>query len=203
MEADQEQDPLLKRLFETQRQQEGKEVPAFAEVYGKAQQKQQKMKNIRLTLTIAVALIILAGLAILATDRERFTEPVQIAAAGLNYYRALQEEGKFVVNDIRFAYDRADLQPESMSIIKTIAEMLEAHPEVKLSVEGHTDASGSSTYNQELSQARAAAVRQALIDTGIDGARLRSVGYGESKPVASNEDDAGRAKNRRVEFVGF
>lgn len=203
MKEPKEQEHLLNRLFEEQREQEIAQMPSFSKLYEKAQQKHQKMKKIRLTLLVAFALVVLAGLAILTTDKQQTGENVPIAAAGLNFYESLQNKGKFVVNNIQFAFNRADLKPESMSIIETIAEMMEAHPEVRLSVEGHTDAQGASNYNQELSAARAAAVRQALIDKGIASGRLKAVGFGESQPLADNNSDAGRAKNRRVEFVGF
>lgn len=198
-----EQDQFIHQLFREQREQEAIDAPAFTELYAKAKQKHQKMKNIKISLLIGLALILLAGLAILTTDKDRVDPDMKVASAGFNYYQALETEGKFVINNIQFAFNRADLKPESMSIISTIAQMMADHPEVKLSVEGHTDAHGAASYNQELSGARAEAVRQALINRGVAADRLRSAGYGESKPVAENDSDAGRAKNRRVEFVRF
>ncbi len=112
-------------------------------------------------------------------------------------------EAEIVTNDIRFQFDRADLKPESMEIIQSIAKMLTEHPEVRLSIEGHTDNQGSLTYNQELSGLRAAAVKQALVNLSIHPDRLKSRGFGEEKPVADNQTEEGRAKNRRVEFVRF
>ena len=88
-----------------------------------------------------------------------------------------------------------------MSIIDSIAVMMKKHPEIRLSIEGHTDNLGSSSYNLELSTARALAVKQALITLSIEEKRLSSKGSGESKPIADNTTDQGRAKNRRVEFV--
>ncbi|WP_170110317.1 OmpA family protein [Flavilitoribacter nigricans] len=203
MDKHKEQEHLLNQLFREQREADAVGSPSFREVYGKAQQKHGKMKRIKLTLIIAIAVVALASLAILTTDREQANAPIQVAKAGLSFYEDLQANGKFVVNDIQFAFNSTDLKPESQSIIQTIAKMMEEHPEVRLSVEGHTDDRGSENYNQELSARRAAAVRQAIIGEGIAASRLKAAGFGEVKPVTGNDSDAGRAKNRRVEFVSF
>lgn len=203
MDKHKEPEHLLNQLFQEQRKEEQKISPSFAELYGKAQHQHQKMKNIKLTIAVAIGLVVLAGLAILTTSKDQSPDNIQVAKAGISFYESLQQNGKFVVNDIHFAFNSLDLKPESMTIIETIAEMMEDHPEVRLSVEGHTDAHGASNYNQELSASRAGAVRQALIKEGVDPSRLKAAGFGESQPVADNGSDAGRAKNRRVEFVGF
>ncbi len=75
------------------------------------------------------------------------------------------------------------------------------HPEIKLSVEGHTDSDGDEALNQSLSEKRAQAVADHLINMGIDGSRLTSKGWGETKPVSINNTSEGKAANRRVEFV--
>ncbi len=83
--------------------------------------------------------------------------------------------------------------------LRKVAEFLEAHPEAKAEIEGHTDSKGSRSYNMALSKKRAAAVRKALIDRfGVGSGRLSSEGYGPTKPVADNDEEEGRAKNRRV-----
>ena len=79
--------------------------------------------------------------------------------------------------------------------------LLADFPGAVIEVGGHTDATGSTELNQALSQLRAEAVRAALIAQGVDAARLRAVGYGESRPVADNDTDEGRARNRRVELA--
>ena len=80
--------------------------------------------------------------------------------------------------------------------------MLKEHPELKLTIEGHTDNVGSAASNQSLSEKRAAAVRQALIDSyQVDGARLQAKGLGQTKAAASNDTPEGRQSNRRVELV--
>jgi len=72
---------------------------------------------------------------------------------------------------------------------------------VKLEVQGHTDNIGEIDYNQDLSERRAEAVRQALLERGVEANRLRSRGFGESQPIAPNDTEEGRAKNRRTQFV--
>ena len=80
--------------------------------------------------------------------------------------------------------------------------MLSSHPDIELvRVEGHTDSQGKDAYNKDLSQRRAEAVKAYLVDQGLDGARLDPVGFGEEKPIRDNRTKAGRAANRRVEFI--
>lgn len=88
----------------------------------------------------------------------------------------------------------------SFEIIDQVAFVLKANPEIKLIIEGHTDSVGDAAKNLKLSDGRAAAVRVALIQRGVEGGRLESIGYGESKPIASNKTSKGKAANRRVEF---
>jgi outer membrane protein OmpA-like peptidoglycan-associated protein len=85
-----------------------------------------------------------------------------------------------------------------------VAEALKVNPQfVKLTIAGHTDNVGSEEFNLQLSQQRADRVRDALVDRGVDGDRLVTRGYGETRPRAPNRTPAGRAQNRRVEFIPF
>jgi len=103
---------------------------------------------------------------------------------------------------IEFAFDRATVQPQYQPLIHQAAEFIRRYPQMKILIAGHTDSRGSEEYNLKLSQRRAEAVRRALITTeGIDPDTLVAVGYGESKPVASNDTEAGRQQNRRVEVI--
>ena len=87
-------------------------------------------------------------------------------------------------------------------MLKQIGDMLAQHGEMKLAIEGHTDNVGAAAANQSLSEKRAAAVKAYLVQTfRIDAARLTAQGFGASKPVTPNADEAGRQKNRRVELV--
>ena len=105
------------------------------------------------------------------------------------------------LDDVLFEVDAAELQPGAQSTIGRIAQFMQEHPDRNLLIEGHTDATGAAAYNQMLSEQRAEAVRAALSQQGIDPGRVRVQGLGESYPVASNDTQAGRQLNRRVEIV--
>jgi OOP family OmpA-OmpF porin len=103
---------------------------------------------------------------------------------------------------VQFDQGRASVKPGSLPELEQFAEYLKQHPGERAEIRGHTDKQGSPAKNQKLSQARAKAVRKALIEKfGIAPGRLTSKGYGSSKPVASNKTAAGREKNRRIEAV--
>jgi outer membrane protein OmpA-like peptidoglycan-associated protein len=108
----------------------------------------------------------------------------------------------FSFPNIQFEFGKAAIKRESFEILGEVAAILTNHPEINVEVQGHTDAIGTDQANKKLSQERAEAVRDHLIDIHmIEPIRMLPIGYGESKPVADNETDAGRAMNRRVDFV--
>jgi len=102
---------------------------------------------------------------------------------------------------INFAFDKADIQPDSRPIIDEIVKLLQDNPGLNVTVEGHTDNVGAPDYNKGLSDARAKSVVAALTARGIEARRLTAVGYGQGRPIADNSTDEGRAQNRRVELV--
>jgi len=103
---------------------------------------------------------------------------------------------------VNFAFDKAQLTPEAENILEEAVTLLkETDGIVEVRVEGHTDSIGAEAYNQDLSQRRAQSVVDYLTSRGINGNNLLPVGLGENFPVASNDTDAGRAANRRVDFV--
>nr|WP_244635964.1 OmpA family protein [Chthonobacter albigriseus] len=115
---------------------------------------------------------------------------------------AIDETGRISLYGILFDFDKATLKDESKPTLDEIAKLLTEDPDLELLVVGHTDSEGSFDYNLDLSNRRAAAVAAALVETyGIPQARLSSFGCSFAAPVASNADEAGRAKNRRVELV--
>lgn len=116
--------------------------------------------------------------------------------------RVKVERSRILIEDqIYFDVDRATIKAESDSLLDEIAATFEDHPElVMIRIEGHTDSDGEALYNLRLSQARAESVVQALVDRGVDEDRMEPVGFGEARPLASNADALGKAKNRRVEF---
>ena len=115
--------------------------------------------------------------------------------------KAIAETGKFVTNNILFETGKATLKPESMEEIQKVADYMKKNPSVRFEVQGHTDNQGSDKINDPLSQQRAEAVVKALAQLGCDEFNLRAVGKGSHEPVADNKTDAGRAQNRRVEFI--
>jgi len=131
----------------------------------------------------------------------RFIKNIRLAKGAVKLYDKLQQDGKIVSNGIRFESGKSTIKPESMGVINEIYELMEEHPDVKFSVEGHTDNVGDEDYNQKLSEQRAEAVVNKLIEMGLSKDRFVSKGHGESQPVASNDTAEGKASNRRVEFI--
>ena len=115
--------------------------------------------------------------------------------------KAIQETGKFVTNNILFDTGKATLKQESMIEIMRVADYMKKNPTARFEVQGHTDNQGSDKINDPLSQQRAEAIVKALEGLGVDGFNLKAVGKGSHEPVADNNTEAGRAKNRRVEFI--
>jgi outer membrane protein OmpA-like peptidoglycan-associated protein len=105
-----------------------------------------------------------------------------------------------VLRGVNFDFDKANIRSDAEPILDAAASSLQAEQPVSIGVEGHTDSTGSDDYNQGLSIRRATAVRDYLEKKGIDAARMTIEGYGETKPVASNDTEEGRAQNRRVEL---
>lgn len=116
--------------------------------------------------------------------------------------QALETAGHIALYGIYFDTNKSQVKPESKPTLEQIANLLKQMPQLKLGVVGHTDNVGDDASNLRLSQRRANAVVTALVEEyGIDEARLQASGEGENKPVAGNDSEAGRAKNRRVELV--
>ncbi len=194
-----EQDYITK-LFQELRTEEAAQTPAFEVIFGEAKQKQNTMK-IRRWLAVAAMIAVIAFVGIAHNNTNPSGENIITLKATTPLYTHLMKYGKIVTNDIYFEYDKAVLQAKSTEIIVEMADMLKAHPEIRLSIEGHTDSQGSTSYNQKLSNSRAAAVKQALLQLGIADERLTYKGWGESKPAYSNDNENGKKRNRRVEFV--
>ena len=105
------------------------------------------------------------------------------------------------MNNILFEYKSFELMPKSVTLLRPIAKYLKAHPSYKLKINGYTDNIGSKRYNYRLSSERAESVKYALVNMGIAPGRLITHGYGEDRPVATNNTKHGRALNRRIEFT--
>ena len=113
---------------------------------------------------------------------------------------SLNKQG-FVALYINFDTNKATIKPESRPVVDQIVLLLKGNPGLKVSVEGHTDNTGTPQRNKTLSQERAQSVVSALVAAGIDKGHLSAVGWGQEKPVADNRSEEGKAKNRRVEIV--
>ncbi|MDZ4714684.1 MAG: OmpA family protein [Cytophagales bacterium] len=113
---------------------------------------------------------------------------------------ALNTDGHLALY-INFDFGKADIKPETKAVIDQLVGMLAANPELKVSIEGHTDNVGTPATNKTLSESRARSVMNEIVRNGINAARLSSKGWGQDKPVSDNTSDEGRAKNRRVEIV--
>jgi OOP family OmpA-OmpF porin len=101
---------------------------------------------------------------------------------------------------IEFDFDKSVVKPEFYSNVNAVGEFLQNYPTATITVEGHTDNVGKNAYNQKLSERRAKAVKKYIVDKfGIDAKRIKAIGYGESKPVDTNETAEGRYHNRRVQ----
>ena len=145
-------------------------------------------------------------------DHIDYITNIRLAKGGVELYdrneqtmsaveKAIAETGKFVTNNILFETGKATLKPESMAEIQKVADYMKKNPSARFEVQGHTDNQGSDAVNDPLSQQRAEAVVKALEGLGCDPFNMRAVGKGSHEPVADNKTDAGRAKNRRVEFI--
>lgn len=132
-----------------------------------------------------------------------YVKNIRIAKGAVPLYDKFLTDGKFVTTGIKFDVNKATIKPESMGTINYVVKMMQEHPELKFSVEGHTDSDGDDASNLKLSEARAKAVMDQMVKLGIESSRLSSKGHGESKPLAGNDTSEGKAQNRRVEFVKF
>lgn len=128
--------------------------------------------------------------------------PIRVAAGGRDLYEAIAAQGRVAVHAILFDTDAATIRPESADTLAGIAQMLKEHPDLRLMIEGHTDSTGDFDHNMDLSRRRAESVMQWLVERdGVDRGRLRTNGLGPTYPSDSNDTEAGRQQNRRVELV--
>lgn len=117
---------------------------------------------------------------------------------------AVKREGDLLAitlkGDVGFDLDSDVVRPGLYNELDRIAQIMVKYPQTSILVEGHTDSTGSETYNQQLSERRASSVTSLLVQRGVDAQRINIIGYGESQPVATNDTPEGRQMNRRVEI---
>jgi len=129
-----------------------------------------------------------------------YVEPVAPAPVEPVVYEEVEAEPVRVELDVKFDFDKSNVKQDSYSDIENLAEFMKQYPQTATTVEGHTDSVGNAAYNQKLSERRASAVRDTLVNQyGVEADRINAVGYGKERPVADNATSEGRAINRRVE----
>jgi outer membrane protein OmpA-like peptidoglycan-associated protein len=116
-------------------------------------------------------------------------------------YRETDRGVVITLGDVLFEVGEADLLSAAQQNLSDVIELLDSEPDAAIRIEGHTDATGPSALNLRLSEQRAMAVRDALIGLGVDASRMNAVGMGEDFPIATNESEEGRARNRRVDVI--
>lgn len=136
------------------------------------------------------------------SDKVMFTN-FRLAQGGKDIKSALDTDGKIVTHGILFDTGKDVLKAESLPTLKRILGLLNDDPGLKFSIEGHTDNQGGKEINRPLSEKRAVAVKAWLAGKGIEESRMKTAGFGDSKPIDTNGTAEGRANNRRVEFVKF
>jgi outer membrane protein OmpA-like peptidoglycan-associated protein len=133
--------------------------------------------------------------------QKHYIKNIRIAKGAVPLYDRMMTDGKIITYGIMFDVGKSIIKPESMGEINRIVKLIQDNPNLKFSVEGHTDNTGNAASNQTLSEARSKAVVDKLVEMGVAADRLQSAGKGQTSPLADNNTDEGRAKNRRVEFV--
>lgn len=133
-------------------------------------------------------------------DRQEARLRQQTAGTGVEIIRQGDELVLRMPEGITFAYNQADVQPQFRATLDAVASTLQEYRSTAIDIYGHTDSTGSDSYNQGLSERRAQSVANYLTTRGIDRVRIATRGYGETQPIADNGTEAGRAANRRVEI---
>ncbi len=164
------------------------------------------------SLVVAGGTAELSGLAVTEAASQSIESLVALSLPGLEVVNLLEvgaDEHELVqgkldgldLTRVTFSVGSTDLEPAGLSVLATVVAILGDHPDVVIEIGGHTDATGSEDKNVELSQGRAEAVLEYLVDGGVARERMTAVGYGSQHPVGDNFTEAGRAANRRIEIV--
>jgi len=138
-----------------------------------------------------------AGIGAYMDKQERELRQIE----GIDVYRTDDDELNVVVrNEVLFDYNSTGLRSGSKSTLREMAQVFDRYDDTRIRIEGHADSTGSSSYNERLSERRASSVASYLENLGVGDSRLDTVGFGESRPRSSNSTSSGRQKNRRVEI---
>lgn len=134
-------------------------------------------------------------------DRQQAELRRELAGSGVEVERRGDDIVLNMPSDVTFGVDQSDVQSRFYPVLDDIAATLSRYPQTLIDVAGHADSTGADAYNQALSERRASSVASYLVSRGVLQDRLYVVGYGESRPIASNATEQGRAQNRRVEIT--
>lgn len=134
-------------------------------------------------------------------DRQEAKLRRQLEGSGVRVVRNGDQIDLIMPGNITFNTDQSSIRPAFTDTLESVALVLKEFDQTTIRIEGHTDSTGSDSYNQLLSESRASSVRDFLLNRGVQPGRTRAVGYGERYPVASNDTAAGREQNRRVELT--
>jgi outer membrane protein OmpA-like peptidoglycan-associated protein len=132
-------------------------------------------------------------------DQPKLTMKLTLRFKGFTPARGKSEPPRFVLDGVNFDTGKASLRPDSFPRLDGVVEYMAHKKSTRIEISGHTDNVGNPKGNKSLSEKRAVACRDYLISKGIDGARVQAVGYGDERPIAPNDTDAGRQQNRRIE----
>ena len=133
----------------------------------------------------------------LAREQSR-ADSIRAAREGAN--RAIADARATITNPVMFEFDKSDLTADDVARLDAKIPLLNANPDLRIRVAGHTDSRGSDEYNMALGQRRAASAKRYLTQHGISTGRVETVSFGEERPVATGDDEASMAQNRRAEF---
>ncbi|WP_426112111.1 OmpA family protein [Pseudomonas sp. DSP3-2-2] len=162
----------------------------------------QRVELAKQTINLRTAEENLKGAAAARAQARLDARDAQIKALQSSLNAKQTERGTLVTfGDVLFDLNKAELRSSGLTNVSQLAKFLQDNPDRKVIVEGYTDSSGSAAYNQSLSERRAGSVRNALVQMGVDPARIVAQGYGKEYPVADNTSNSGRAQNRRVEVT--
>ncbi len=188
---------------------------------------EKQTSNLGKGAAIGAAVGALVGIVSSDSSRKRKERALKLAGVGaitgggVGYYMDVQEaklrqklqaSGVGVTRDgdniilnmpgnITFQVDKSDVKPDFVKILGSVTEVLKEYKSTMIQVAGHTDSSGSTSYNELLSKSRAQAVSDELLKFGVQAVRIETIGFGELSPIASNDTPAGREQNRRVELT--
>jgi outer membrane protein OmpA-like peptidoglycan-associated protein len=139
------------------------------------------------------------------TDQAASTTPA-LTAGSVTALRAFLDGNmpvpqRFVLSDLRYSPDSAEIEPGTRRVLDEVASVLREHPKTSIRLESHTDATGAPEANRILSQSRADVTKRYLVERGLDGGRIETIGFGADRPLNPNDTAEGRAKNRRTELI--